>query len=196
MLQQIISQYGKDLLNRSVLCYTKTDEHNSIDIQKDSLTRNIKSILTESALTKEEFDAISICITSTKEPSLPNTLEWLPIFWKCCIQCLDQDAKGFKFLSWYARNKVKVLAVGAASGGAVMGGIVVGGAVGVLVGMGVVPISGLGTVVGAGIGGVTGGILGVAGGGGTVKVAHEVTKEIQQARAHTQKTSDITYIHC
>ena len=184
MLHQIISQCGKDLLNRSVLCYTKADEYkvnnNSIDIQKDSLTRNIKPILTESALTEEEFDDIPICITSTKESSLPTAPRWLAFFWECCIQRSNQDAKGF--LSWYARNKVKVLTVGAASGGAVMGGIFVGGAIGSIVGTGIVPIPGLGTVtgaaVGAGIGGVTGGILGAVGGEGTVKVAQKVTKEI------------------
>ena len=81
MLQQIVSQCGKDLLNRSVLCYTKADEYkvndNSIDIQKDSLTKNIKLILTESALTEEEFDAIPICIMSTKGLVF---LRWLPFF--------------------------------------------------------------------------------------------------------------------
>ena len=197
VLKKIISQCGKDLLNRSVLCYTRADEYkvndNSINIQKDSLTRNIKLILTESALTKEEFDAIPICITSTKESSLPFAPRWLSFFWECCIQRSSQNAKGF--LSWYARNKVKVLTVGAASVGAVMGGTVVGGAIGSLVGTGVVPIPGLGTVVGAavgaGIGGVTGGIVGTAGGGGTVKVAQKVAKGIGTVKVEQEVAKGI-----
>ena len=187
MLQQIILHCGKDLLNRSVLCYTKADEYiTNIDLRKvkreeraayiqdgihqqiESLTKQIESIITAGAhaLTNEEFNDIPTCITSDRVPNLPTAPNWLTMFWECCIRRSHEDAASF--LNWFARHKAKVsFGVGGIVGG-IAGGIVVGATVGGLVGTGAVPIPGVGTAAGVIVGSAVGGaITGIVGGGAT-----------------------------
>ena len=101
MLNQVMLEYSKDLLKRSVLCYcyTNADAHiandHPIPAQKDSLTAAVKPILT---LTKEEF---AICLTSTREQDLPTAPNWLDTFWEWCNKRLCEGSAPFHEISWF-----------------------------------------------------------------------------------------------
>ena len=126
MLKQVMSQCGKDLLKRSVLCYTKADEYkvndNPIPVQKDSLTAAIKPILTRCTLTEEEFDAIPICLTSTRVQYLPTAPNWLDTFWERCDKCFHEGSAPFHEISWFQRHKDTILTTALTVGGGFVGG--------------------------------------------------------------------------
>ena len=123
MLKQVMSQCGKDLLKRSVLCYTKADEYkvndNPIPVQKDSLTAAIKPILTRCTLTEEEFDAIPICLTSTRVQYLPTApnVNWLDTFWEC------SSRRSYKNSAEFELNWSEMLGTVGAVGGGILGGL-------------------------------------------------------------------------
>ena len=180
MLQQVMSQCGKDLLNRSVLCYTRADEYkvndNRITVQKDSLTAAIKPILTECTLTEKEFDAIPICLTSTRERDLPTFPNWLDTFLKCCVQRSQKDAAGFS-----DATMGEVLVVGIGLGGGMVSGAVIGASVG----SSVAPV--VGTAVGAVVGGTLGTVAGLVGSVVTL-VAGSFVRDTTRSGYYSKKT--------
>ena len=184
MLQQVMSQCGKDLLNRSVLCYTRADEYkvndNPITVQKNSLTAAIKPILTRHTLTEEEFDAIPICLTSTRVQDLPTAPNWSDTFWESCLSHCTKGAR--PFLRWYIRYKLEMRKNGGLTG-SMVGGVATGTAIGAVVGTGLIPIPGVGTAIGASIGAATGlvgsavgGVLGVDKGVAVAKTTKKVPR--------------------
>ena len=138
MLNQVMLECGKDLLKRSVLCYTNADAHivndNPIPAQKDSLTAAIKPILTRRTLTEEEFDAIPICLTSTRVQDLPTAPNWLDTFWERCGKRLREGSAPFHEISWFQRHKDTILITAFTVGGGIVGGVL--GSKGAVIGAG------------------------------------------------------------